>query len=299
MEENEVYPWTHLNFQVKNDGNPNHFQFAVWADTHYSHHNNYGVAEVRACVAAMERDKPEFVIIAGDCIEGNFQDGNFQTLWPGRAVPNETKGENFVSMAEEKRLLNSEWDDLDYLTSRMVSPVFYCTGNHELTFQNQYVGFPSPPNGKDFSVEVWEQRYGRQYYHFFHRGVLFLIANTEDPPSRGGARMSQEQVNYFKDVLAAYPLQPDRLRWTILIQHRPPNDSESQTIQELLKADRPGEYTVFHGHVHCWKKSDDGSVYSIPAAYEGNVAIVTMPDTGPPTVEPINTLGRVPRECPK
>ena len=38
---NPVNPWTDLNFQVKNDGNPDHFQFAVWGDPHYASGSSY------------------------------------------------------------------------------------------------------------------------------------------------------------------------------------------------------------------------------------------------------------------
>ena len=62
-----------------------HFEFAVWGDPHYP--SSYAKANVEAVAAAMDLGKPEFVITVSDNIEGNFQDGNFHTLWPGRAWP--------------------------------------------------------------------------------------------------------------------------------------------------------------------------------------------------------------------
>ncbi len=269
----KVNPWTDLDFQVNNDGNPDHFQFAVWGDPHYALGSSYSVAGVQACAAAMERYKPEFVITVGDNIEGNFQDGNFHTLWPDRDVPWLTG--NWCTETEAKQLLNSEWDDLDALTKPMASPMFYCAGNHELTTQGQYIGYERDDtrddNGKDFSVEVWEERYGRQYYHFVYRNVLFLIANTEDPPHD---HMSAAQNAYFDKVLATYG--PGDVRWTFLIQHQPPKNSGLGEIEDKLSG---RNHTTFHGHDHSWRPG--GTVYAIPPTYQGKVVWVTMTDEGP------------------
>jgi hypothetical protein len=163
-----------------------------------------------------------------------------------------------------------EWQEFDARAGRALAPVFHTGGNHDLSSALQR--------------EIWEQRYGRTYYHFVYRNTLFLVLNTEDNPPemqqylarirseaevvfrQGGwdawreteygrseerrtGRIGPGQAAYFRDVIARHP----GVRHTFVLMHKPawerPAEEHFATIEAAL-ADRP--YTVFHGHVHSY-----------------------------------------------
>jgi len=135
--------------------------------------------------------------------------------------------------------LERQWDEFEGWISNLQAPFFYLPGNHDI--------------GNEAMARVWEKRHGPGYYHFTYRNVLFLVANTDDPPLRS---ISKEQIAYFKDVLQ----ENHDVRWTLVFLHRPtwladysgktPANSE---LFEALLAGRP--HTVFAGHDHKYSKS--------------------------------------------
>ena len=126
-----------------------------------------------------------------------------------------------------------------------------------------------------------EARYGRRYYHFLYKNVLFLVLDTEDysparmqeiyklrddylravdtDPAKAAklpyaslmeakvGEVSPEQSAYFEKVLAANR----KARWTVLLMHKPvwnrPDDKGLGRIEAALKG-RP--YTLINGHLH-------------------------------------------------
>ena len=66
----------------------------------------------------------------------------------------------------DREQLSAEWDSFDQQASRSHAPVFYTGGNHDRTHPVMW--------------DVWEQRYGKRYYHFIYKDVLFLVLDTED-----------------------------------------------------------------------------------------------------------------------
>jgi predicted phosphodiesterase len=167
--------------------------------------------------------------------------------------------------------LDEEWDSFDLRAERASAPVFYVGGNHDLT--------GSVLQG------VWDERYGRRYYHFVYKNVLFLVLDTEDNtpertqeifeirteglevfktqgeeayaktayaslPERTSGNITVEQSVYFRDAIA----ENSDVLWTFLFMHKGPwkRDGELNfaAIEEAL-ASRP--YTVFHGHNHTYE----------------------------------------------
>jgi len=163
-----------------------------------------------------------------------------------------------------------EWDSFDKRAERSRAPVFHVGGNHDLSNPDMW--------------RVWEERYGKRYYHFIYKDVLFLVLDTEDnttefqqhinelrlealeliqsegwgvlPQTKYGqleerktGRIGKEQAAYFRDVIAKNP----QVRWTFVLMHKPawlrPDEENFSTVEEALSS-RP--YTVFYGHVHAY-----------------------------------------------
>ena len=170
----------------------------------------------------------------------------------------------------DREQLNRQWDTFDGRANRARAPVFYAGGNHDLT-------------GAELR-QIWDERYGKKYYYFIYRNVLFLVLDTEDNPpdfqryihrirlqaievaetrgweafnateygrleERKSGRVGAEQASYFRQVIEKHP----QVRWTFVLMHKPawerPAEENFSIIEEALNG-RP--YTVFHGHVHAY-----------------------------------------------
>ncbi len=167
--------------------------------------------------------------------------------------------------------IDGQWDSFDQRAGVAKAPVFYVGGNHDLT--------------GTVLRKVWARRYGRTYYHFVYKDVLFLVLDTEDNtpkrmqeiyearnhaievsktegweafaqteyatmPENAAGNISAEQSQYFQDVIAANP----EVRWTFLFMHKAAwkrEDAQYFAAIERALSERP--YTVFNGHVHAYE----------------------------------------------
>jgi hypothetical protein len=293
-------PYTHLNF--KNDSNE--FQFAMITD-------NAGGARPGVFPKAVKMVnllQPEFVVHAGDLIEGYSDDEEQIRAW---------------------------WQEIDEYLEPLEMPFFFLPGNHD-----HYSDASIKVWGERFGDD-------RGYYHFVYKDVLFLMVNTEDPPKTvadlqrdnpeqykkiaanypameemqkkehqtaedgkkllelaepieewlGEINISDDQVAYFKQVLDANP----DVRWTFCFTHAPPHytptdaerDPGNFTKIEALLVDRP--YTVFSAHTHTYDYDQRDGRDFITTATSGamnvvrpgaidHVVWVTMTDDGPKIV---------------
>jgi predicted phosphodiesterase len=129
-----------------------------------------------------------------------------------------------------------QWKEFQTFTGKLQMPFFYVPGNHDVTNPDQ--------------EKIWQEKFGRRYYHFSYKGVLFLILNSDDPP--GSSSISEEQVKWAKQVLADNA----DARWTIVSFHKPiwTADIEKNRWGEVERALAGRNYTVFVGHVHRYQK---------------------------------------------
>ena len=231
-------PWTSEAFK----DNPEEFQFAVIGDR--TGGSDPGGIFNRA-MDQLNLLQSEFVINVGDLVEG---------------------------YTEDKTKAAAQWDEVEGIIKTLEMPFFYVVGNHDM--------------GNDVMKQVWIERRGATYYHFIYHNVLFLVFNSEDPsnpipkdieektatfkklqkedPAAAQAMlaefmesldayrmpmiMSDQQINYFKKVLADNP----NVRWTFAFFHQPDWEHKNpgkalQAIERMLQ-DRP--HTFIAGHLH-------------------------------------------------
>jgi 3',5'-cyclic AMP phosphodiesterase CpdA len=291
-----VKPYTHLDF--KND--PDEFQFAIITD-------NAGGARPGVFTKAVEMVnllQPEFVVNAGDLIEG---------------------------YSDDKEQIRAWWQEIDEFLEPLEMPFFFLPGNHDI-YSDASIRVWRERFGDN-----------QGYYHFVYKNVLFLMVNTEDPPKTvaalqrdnpelyqriavnyqameelqkkehqtledgkkllelaepveewlGEINISDDQVAYFGEVLEANP----DVRWTLCFTHSPPHysplvekDPGNFAKIEALLADRP--YTVFSAHTHTYDYEERNGRDYITTATSGAINVprpgamdhivwVTMTDKGP------------------
>ncbi len=148
-------------------------------------------------------------------------------------------GDLIEGYTKDKAKVASEWKEFQTYASRLQMPFFYVPGNHDVTNAMQ--------------TEEWKSRFGRRYYHFIYKDVLFLAMNTDDPFSDKSARISKEQIDYFAGVLKANP----NVRWTFVCVHKPiwtENGLDKNGWLDMEALLKGRNYTVFAGHLHRYQK---------------------------------------------
>ena len=185
-------------------------------------------------------------------------------------------GDLIEGYKEEPTELAREWDEFDAIVDLLEMPFFYTVGNHDM--------------GNEVSRDLWRQRYGRDYYHFLYRDVLFLSLNTEDPPVILSAETLARQA-WLEETMRDDPAQVRRLlrehneksgsggkppklpgqvaisdaqvdwvgrvlaenrevRWTILLMPNPAWEYESSGFALIEALLEDRPYTVIAGHEH-------------------------------------------------
>ncbi len=185
-------------------------------------------------------------------------------------------GDLIQGYTEDVAEIGRQWNEFEGLLEGFEIPFFYVPGNHDVS--------------NPVMAGIWLERFGRNYYHFRYRDVLFLCLDSEDGKR---AHIGEKQVAYFEKALADNP----DVRWTLLFVHRPlwlQNEIDPGWLAvESAIEDRA--YTVLAGHVHRYTKyvrkdrryivlatTGGGSDLRGPDMGEfDQVAWVTMTDKGP------------------
>jgi serine/threonine-protein phosphatase CPPED1 len=189
-------------------------------------------------------------------------------------------GDLIEGYTEDASKVAKEWREFQGYAHRLQMPFFYLPGNHDLA--NRYLD------------QVWKEKFGRRYYHFVYRNVLFLMVNSDDPPGNEEGAISAEQTEYMKKALE----ENAAVHWTVVIIHRPlwstPGVAKTGwPAFEKLLAGR--SYTVFAGHVHSYMRYVRNGMNYYQLATTGGasrmrgvnygefdeIAWVTMKDSGP------------------
>jgi hypothetical protein len=148
-------------------------------------------------------------------------------------------GDLIEGYTENKNQLNREWREFQTYTSRLQMPFFYVPGNHDIT--------------NTVMDRMWREKFGRTYYEFVYRDVLFIVLNSEDPPRKLYAHISADQIAWLKKVLDAN----SSARWTVVFLHKPMwllSDLDKNGWEGVEKLLNGRKYTVFAGHVHRYQK---------------------------------------------
>jgi hypothetical protein len=189
-------------------------------------------------------------------------------------------GDLIEGYSHDPAMVKAQWDEFQGLIRVLEMPFFYVPGNHDQTNPTM--------------AGLWQERFGRSYYSFVYRDVLFLCLNSQDPPTH---QLGAAQAQWVRDTLAAHPA----VRWTLVFLHTPlweeweegtPGDRRWQPVEAALQG---RNHTVFAGHNHTYlKRGRHGARYYTLATTGGGsdlrgtaygevdqVAWVTMTDTGP------------------
>jgi hypothetical protein len=186
-------------------------------------------------------------------------------------------GDYIEGYEDTREGLQAQWERFQADVDTLEMPFFFVPGNHD--------------NGRAMWAEIYNERYGVPYYHFVYKNVLFLCLSTNDGPTHGTG-ISQAQVDYVAATLEEHP----DVRWTLVFQHKPLWEDDSQAEWKQIQAMLAGRNcTVFAGHKHRYLSHEEDGISFITMATTGGgsplrgiaygefdqIAWVTMTENGP------------------
>jgi len=173
-------------------------------------------------------------------------------------------GDLIEGYTEDTIELERQWNEFEGFVEQLEMPFFYVPGNHDITNQKM--------------EEVYLKRFGRTYYHFLYKDVLFLCLNTEDQ-YRGSNRgtISDEQFEYIQTVLK----ENEEVRWTMVFMHQPlwilEDTKRWKEVESLLEGRK---HNVFVGHHHHYVKYERNNGKYIMLATTGGGSSLRGPRLG-------------------
>jgi 3',5'-cyclic AMP phosphodiesterase CpdA len=161
-------------------------------------------------------------------------------------------------------VVTGQWREFDSYVNKLEMPFFYTPVNHDVTNKMQ--------------SKLWTERYGRQYFSFVYKNVLFLSMNSEGSVADAGA-VGKEQIAWLGKTLAAHK----DVRWTFVFLHKPVWTAKDLKANgwgeaETLLAGR--KYTVFCGHMHRYVKFERNGANYYQLATTGGGSRVRGPAYG-------------------
>ncbi|WP_373551494.1 PA14 domain-containing protein [Haliscomenobacter sp.] len=187
-------------------------------------------------------------------------------------------GDMIEGYTKDHKEIDRQWAEWDDILGKLKMRFFALPGNHDIS--------------NEVMRKVWLERYGKAWYHFVYKNVLFITMDSNDGD---GLSISRSQIDYVKKAIADNP----NVRWTMLYMHHPVwNYKDFNGFSEIEAALQSRPYTVLAGHNHQYLKTQrNNRNYYILASTGGgsqlrgprfqefdHITWVTFTDEGPELV---------------
>lgn len=147
-------------------------------------------------------------------------------------------GDMIEGYTEDVDELNRRWKEINGFIDSLTMPFFYLPGNND--FSNEIM------------ADIYLKQFGKTYYHFVYKDVLFLCLNSEEHyVGNKKDHITDLQYEYIKSTLTAN----EDVKWTLVFLHRPlwrrNYPGRWKDVEKLLNKRK---HTVYAGHVHRYAK---------------------------------------------
>jgi Icc protein len=163
-----------LTVSCKKKEKPEKFSFAFITDIHLQPENNAIEGFLKA-IDTLNDLKPDFVITGGDLI--------------------------MDALAQRYSRADSLYTLYIETVKALKMPVYNAMGNHEI--YGIYSRSGADPEHPDYGEKMFENRIGKSYYSFEHKGWKFMILNSIEDTGRDSyiGLIDSDQIEWIKDEL--------------------------------------------------------------------------------------------------
>jgi hypothetical protein len=169
---------------------------------------------------------------------------------------------DLIQGSSDADALTKQWAEFDSFVARLEVPFFYTPGNHDV--------------GTKAAGQRWVEKFGRRYFHFSYKGVLFVVLDTEETIEKSTG-IGPEQLAWLRQTLA----DNRDARWTVVCMHKPlwtTGDLARSGWADAEDALAGRSYTVFAGHKHRYEKFErNGQRYYMLATTGGASKLRGLP----------------------
>jgi hypothetical protein len=106
-------------------------------------------------------------------------------------------GDLIEGYSDDKAAIGRQWEAVERSIAKAGVPFIHTPGNHDVD--------------NEVTWDLWRERRGTGYYAFTYKGALFVILNTEDPPTP----MSEKTAAQFYSMVDMMAKDPDKAEKTI------------------------------------------------------------------------------------
>jgi 3',5'-cyclic AMP phosphodiesterase CpdA len=173
-------------------------------------------------------------------------------------------GDLIEGYTTDKATIERQWQEFNAMVAKLQVPFFYVPGNHDVT--------------NTVMEKHWKDQFGKTYYHFKYKEVLFLMLNSEDQPGmQTKGKFGPQQIAEVKKILA----DKKDVRWTLVFLHKPmwhSKDPAKVGWTEIENALQGRRFTVFAGHEHQYlREVRNGSKFYTFATTGGSSSLRGVP----------------------
>jgi len=185
-------------------------------------------------------------------------------------------GDFIPGVTTDEAQMDKEWAEFEGMIDELKVPFFYLPGNHDISNEPMR--------------EKWIEKFGRAYYHFLYKDILFLCLDSNP---ENAETINEGQVAYFAEVLEKYP----DVRWTFVMMHHPlwtygEFAGGFNEIERLVEG-RPHSVIAGHNHRYMYMPRKNANYYILASTGGGSqlrgprfgefdhVTLVTMDEQGP------------------
>jgi hypothetical protein len=101
-------------------------------------------------------------------------------------------GDLIEGYSTDRTQIARQWAAVEASVAKLGCPFIYTLGNHDVS------------NAE--TLDAWHERRGAAYYSFTYKGALFLVLNTEDPPTP----MAEKTAKTFYSIVDLMQADPDK-----------------------------------------------------------------------------------------
>lgn len=185
-------------------------------------------------------------------------------------------GDFIPGITTDEAQMDKEWAEFEGMIETLKVPFFYLPGNHDISNESMR--------------EKWIEKFGRAYYHFLYKDVLFLCLDSNP---ENAETIDEDQVAYFAKVLEKHA----DVRWTFVLMHHPlwtygEFAGGFNDIERLVEG-RPHSVIAGHNHRYLYMPRKNVNYYILASTGGGSqlrgpkfgefdhVTLVTMDEQGP------------------
>ena len=166
-------------------------------------------------------------------------------------------GDVIQGYTEDTDVVRAQWDEVDEVIGQLDMPFYLAPGNHDMTYKAM--------------TDIYQERYGRPYYHVVYKDVLFLFVHTQDPYVYKSVASREKSYQELEDIQKAAKragrdgnvkgFQYRRTTDNWELRNDQITDAQMRYFRNVLDEHRDVRWTFVFMHKPLWRPNYAGDIW--------------------------------------